>query len=141
MPRRTKPQGKINLDKIMNWWKALKNASKNNIIITQHKRDKEALLRLNCLNVIYALKPIEDFVDMVYTLQKPVILLFDADRKGNKAAEKLKSLLQQRKVKVNMRFRKLLYESKDRTIAGIWKTIKRNAGSIRVQKDLPLGGL
>ena len=138
MPRRTLQRGIVDLDKLMNWWSALRNASKKNVIIVQHKRDRDALLRLNCLNVIYVFKPMEDFVDMVWMMQKPVIILYDGTRPADKAAQKLKSLLQQRKVKVNTRFMKLVYEMKDRTVAGVWKTIKRNAGSIRVQKDLPL---
>lgn len=138
MPRRTVQRGLVDLDKILNWWSALKNASKKNAIIVQHKRDSTALLGLNCLNVTYFKKPIEDFVDMVYMKQKPVIILYDGTRPGDSAAQKLKSLLQQRKIKVNMRFMKLVYEMKDRTVAGVWKTIKSNAGSLRVQKDLPL---
>jgi len=138
VPRRTNPKNIPDLDKIINWWKTLKKASLKNIIIVQRKRDSKALLNLRCKNVIYETKPLEDFIEKVYNKQKPVILLYDGTRPGDKAAEKIKSLLQQRKIKVNTRFRKLLYTFKDRTIAGIWKTIKRNAGSIRVQKELPL---
>ncbi|MBW3016151.1 hypothetical protein KY309_00895 [Candidatus Woesearchaeota archaeon] len=126
------------LDKLMHWIDHVKKASKKYMIVCQNKKVRDILRSFKCKNVLYVMEPLVDFVDLVVWTEKPVILLFDGDRNSNKKCVKLKSLLQQRGVKVNMGFRKIIFLQKDRTFAGLLKTIKSLAGSERVRRGLPV---
>jgi len=125
------------IDKLLHWMKHIKNASKKYLIICQHKKDRDVLKSLKCKNVVYPMDPVEDFVDAIIYTEKPVILLYDGDRKSNQKCIKIKSLLQQHGVKVNMGFRKIIFLLQDRTFAGLLKDLHRQAGSERVHSGLP----
>ncbi|RMD58195.1 hypothetical protein D6825_01640, partial [Candidatus Woesearchaeota archaeon] len=119
------------LDKIFNWLEKLNHASKTHAIVCEHKKARDILKESKMKNVYYPLEPLEDFVDLLAGLEKPIILLYDPNAKSNRKCEKLKALLQQRKVRVNTRFRKLLYTTQMDT-AGLLKHIRRLAGSPRI---------
>lgn len=135
MPRKNYAQPD-NLQKYLNWLKALKNASSTHWIVCQTKRDRDGLRMLGVRNVYYPLDPFVDFVDILSSANKPIILLYNTDRRSNQKYERLRGLLQQRKVKVNPRFRKILFVQKNRTVRGIINEIHRLAGSDRVHKGL-----
>lgn len=120
-----------NLEKYNNWIKTLRNASKKHLIVCQHKRDKTALKTLGCKNVVHEFQPFVDFVDWIAATGKPVVLLYNTDRNSNAKAEKLLTTLRQHGVKVNPRFRKLLYVEPNRTVSGVLKAIARLAGTER----------
>ncbi|MEM3154722.1 MAG: hypothetical protein QW165_04120, partial [Candidatus Woesearchaeota archaeon] len=126
------------IDKLIHWMQHIKRASRKFTIVCQHKKGRDILRSLKCKNVVYSLEPLEDFADLVSGYNRPVILLYDGDRKSNQKCIKLKSLLQQRGVKVNMGFRKIIFLLKDRTFAGILKDLHRQAGSERVHSGLPV---
>jgi 5S rRNA maturation endonuclease (ribonuclease M5) len=125
------------IDKLIHWMQHIKNASKKHLIVCQTKKGRDILKSLKCKNVVYPMDPIEDFVDAITYAEKPVILLYDGDRKSNEKCIRIKSLLQQRGVKVNMGFRKIIFLLKDRTFAGMLKDLHRQAGSERVHSGLP----
>lgn len=126
------------LDKLVHWMAHVKKASKKFMIVCQHKKVRDVLRSFKCRNVLYMMEPLVDFVDLVVWTEKPVILLFDGDRNSNSKFMKLKSLLQQRGVKVNTGFRKIIFLQKDRTFAGLMKTVHQLAGSERVHAGLPV---
>ena len=136
MPR--KNYSKVgDIDKLIHWMQHIKNASKKHLIVCQHKKDRDVLKSLKCKNVVYPMDPVEDFVDAIIYTEKPVILLYDGDRNSNTKYAKIKSLLQQRGVKINSGFRKIIFLQKGRTFSGLLKDLHRMAGSERVHAGLP----
>ena len=137
MPRRlTSKVG--NLDKLIHWMDHVRKASKKFLIVCQHKKDRDVMRSLKCKNVVYPLEPFEDFVDMIVSAEKPVILLFDGDRNSNSKCEKLRGVLQQRGVKVNTGFRKIIFTQSCRSFSGFLKHVHSVAGSERVHSGLPV---
>ncbi len=125
------------LDKYLNWLKVLKNASKKHLIVCQTKRDRDVMKSFGCKNVVYPLKPEIDFVDFISAADKPVILLYNIGPANNKKCEKMCSLLQQNGVKVNTRFRKLLFSQNTQSVSAVFKAIHKLAGTERVHASLP----
>jgi len=126
------------LDKLIHWMDHIKNASKKCMVVTQHKKDRDVLKSIGCKNVIYPTKPESVFVQKIIDFEKPCILLFDGDRKSNSKCQKLRSLLEQNGIKVNTRFRKIMFTQASKTVAGLVKHIHRLAGSERVHRGLPV---
>jgi hypothetical protein len=85
---------------------------------------------------VYPLEPVEDFVDMVASYERPAILLYNGDRNSNAKYMKIKSLLQQRGVKINSGFRKIVFAQKSRTFSSLLKDLAALSGSERVRSSM-----
>ena len=127
-----------NVDKIVHWMDHLRKASKKFTIVCQHKKDRDFLKSFKCKNVVYPLEPVEDFIDIVVSMERPVILLYDGDRNSNSKYMKIKSLLQQHGVKINSGFRKIIFTQKARTFSGLLKYLHQLAGTERIHAGLPV---
>jgi len=135
MPRRSYSTiGEV--DKLVHWMDHIRKASKKFTIVCQNKKVRDVLRSLECRNIVYPLEPVEDFVDMVASYERPVILLYDGDRNSNAKYMKMKSLLQQHGVKINSGFRKIIFAQKSRTFGGLLKDLATLSGSERVRSSL-----
>jgi 5S rRNA maturation endonuclease (ribonuclease M5) len=126
------------LDKLVHWMQHVKNASKKCMVVTQHKKDRDVLKSLGCKNVVYPKEPEADFILSLVDREKECILLFDADRQSNSKCQKLRAKLEQQGLKVNTRFRKILFTEKSKTMSGILKYVHQLAGSERKHAGLPV---
>lgn len=125
-----------NVDKLVHWMDHIKKASKKFTIVCQNKKGRDVLRSLGCKNVVYPLEPVEDFVDMIASYERPAILLYDGDRNSNSKYMKIKSLLQQHGVKINSGFRKIIFAQKSRSFSGLLKDLSAMSGSERVRSSL-----
>ncbi len=124
------------VDKLVHWMDHIRKASKKFTIVCQNKKVRDVLRSLKCKNIVYPLEPVEDFVDMVASYERPVILLYDGDRHSNTKYMKMKSLLQQHGVKINSGFRKIIFTQKSRNFGGFLKNLSVVSGSERVRSSL-----
>ena len=113
------------LDKLNSWVENLKEASETKTILVEGKNDKKALEIFDIKNVFYLKGPLFKNVETIASKSKECILLMDLDAEGRKLHAKLLTDLQANGVKVNTRFRKLLFAKKIRTIEAIPKHIER----------------
>ncbi len=127
-----------NLDKLVHWMQHIKRASRKCMVVAQHKKDRDVLKSLGCKNVVYYKEPEADFIQSLVDREKECILLFDGDRPSNVKCERMRSELQQQGVKVNTRFRKIIFTQKAKTFSGLLKHIHMVAGSERVHSGLPV---
>lgn len=127
------------LEKYISWIEKLKNASKTHVIVCQTKRDATVLEIFGCKNVMFPKGKEQDFVYKIVKKKKPVVLLYNTDRKSNEKHERLRSILQEYGVEVNSRFRKLLFTEKNRTVSGVLNMMHRLAGSFsRIRPVIPV---
>ncbi len=124
------------VDKLIHWMDHIRKASKKFTIVCQNKKTRDVLRSLKCKNVVYPLEPVEDFVDMIASYERPAILLYDGDRNSNSKYMKIKSLLQQHGVKINSGFRKIIFAQKSRSFSGLLKDLSSMSGSERVRSSL-----
>ncbi len=83
------------------------NTLKENVVLVEGKRDKEALERLGITNC-YALVGRENSVFEKLKSVEEVIILTDLDRKGNLLASRVTEELWSRGIKTNLTLRKRL---------------------------------
>ncbi len=126
------------LDKLVHWMQHVQKASKKCMVVAQNKKERDVLKSLGCKNVVYPTQPDTDFVQRLVDSEKECILLFDGDRKSNSKCQKLRGVLEQQGVKVNTRFRKIIFTEKTKSFAGILKYVHQLAGSERVHSGLPV---
>ena len=117
--------GVTELDKFHSWIEHLKNASKTKVILVEGKNDKKALESFKIKNIIYLKDSLYKVVEDIAETGKECILLVDLDAEGRKLHARLLNDLQANGVKVNTRFRKLLFTTRIRTIEAIPKYIER----------------
>ena len=122
-----KKQPESELDRFHSWIENLKDASETKVILVEGKNDKKALESFK-INNVYSLRgALFQTVEKIASLGKDCILLMDLDAEGRKLHAKLLTDLQKNGVKVNTRFRKLLFATKIRTIEAIPKYIERQS--------------
>lgn len=129
MPRRNNPKaqrkGECKIDLYSEWLAHLKNASKTRLVLVKSKRAHDVLKRLGIKGTLYYthanFRPEYRLIDFLEKQDKEVILLFDADRPGNSACEKLRAKLQQNGIKTNTRFRKILFGCEQKSLEGFLK--------------------
>ena len=121
------PRDESELDKFHSWIENLKEASETNIILVEGKKDKNALESFKIKNVYSLRGALFQTIEKIASLGKDCILLMDLDAEGRKLHAKLLTGLQANGVKVNTRFRKLLFATKIRTIEAIPKYIERQS--------------
>jgi len=121
--------------KIQEWVKHLANASKDRIVLVEHKKDAGVLSCLGISHVYWCMdkEPVYKLLDRLG--QAECILLFDADRKSNAKCEKIKALLQEHRYIVNTRFRKFLFTIELKELGGLLKYINENL-SPSLKKDI-----
>lgn len=107
------------LDMYLEWIEKLKRASKSRIVLVKHKSDADVLQSLGVKNLIYYTEPEEDLIQRIVGMKKECLLLIDADRPNNELSERIESRLQQEGIKVNTRFRKILFLSPFRELSGL----------------------
>ncbi|MEM4282587.1 MAG: hypothetical protein QXU88_01155 [Candidatus Woesearchaeota archaeon] len=117
--RKPQPKGEEEIHKFTEWLQHLANASRDRIVLVQHKSDADILSSLQIKNVYFYTKPEFGLLSKIIESGKECILIFDVNKNSNKLAERIKSELQQRGVKVNTRFRKILFTSKFKELSGI----------------------
>ncbi len=118
-------KGESELDKFHSWIEHLKNASKTKIILVEGKNDQRALTSFGIKNIIYLKEPLYKVVESIAEENKECILLMDLDAEGRKLHARILNDLQANGVKVNTRFRKLLFATKIRNIEAIPRYIER----------------
>ena len=119
------PRYESELDKFHSWIENLKKASETKVILVEGKNDKKALESFEIKKVYCLRGALFQTVEKIASLGKDCILLMDLDAEGRKLHAKLLSDLQKNGVKVDVRFRRLLFATKIRTIEAIPKHIER----------------
>lgn len=114
------------LDKMMDWLSHLRKASADRIVLVQNKADADKLSELGVRNLVFYAEPEFKLIERIAESGKECILLFDTDRPSNERAERLRSLLQEHGVKVNTRFRKVLFSTELKDVAGITAYLKKH---------------
>lgn len=120
------PKNVSELDKFNSWIENLKKASETKVILVEGRNDKKALESFEIKNVYCLRGALFQTVEKIASLGKDCILLMDLDTEGRKLHAKLLSDLQKNGVKVDVRFRKLLFATEIRTIEAIPKHIERH---------------
>lgn len=120
------PRNESELDKFNSWIENLKKASETKVILVEGRKDKKALESFEIKNVYCLRGALFQTVEKIASLGKGCILLMDLDAEGRKLHAKLLSDLQKNGVKVDVRFRKLLFATEIRTIEAIPKHIERH---------------
>lgn len=121
------PRCESELDRFRSWIENLKTASETKVILVEGKNDKKALESFEIKNVYSLRGALFQTVEKIASLGKDCILLMDLDAEGRKLHAKLLTGLQANGVKVNNKFRKLLFATKIRTIETIPKYIERQS--------------
>ncbi|RLE38853.1 hypothetical protein DRJ17_02760 [Candidatus Woesearchaeota archaeon] len=109
------------------WVDHLRNASKDKIILVQYKTDKDELEQLGIKNILYLTKPEYKVIEQIASTSKECILLFNVNDKSNELCQKIRAKLEENGVKVNTRFRKLMFTTDMREIRGLIKYIRNKA--------------
>lgn len=126
------------LDKLVHWMDHVRKASKKCMVVAQHKSDRDMLKSVGCKNVVYYKEPEADFIQSLVDKEKECILLFNGDRPSNAKCQRIRSELEQQGVKVNTRFRKIIFTESAKTFSGLLKHIHQLAGGERVHLGLPV---
>ena len=134
MARRRKPRGtktsSSELDMLSSWLKKLRTAAKTRIVLTGNKRAAEKLKFLGVPNTYPATQFTEyKLIDLLEEFNRETIILFDTHAAANKRCERFIELLRQHKLKVNTRFRKALFTTEMRTVAGITTYLKKHVNT------------
>jgi 5S rRNA maturation endonuclease (ribonuclease M5) len=120
------------------WLQHVRNASKKATVIVAHKRDATVLQSLGVQHVYYLQEPYFQFLDAIVKLKRECILLFDGTRAGNSRSQRVGSDLLQHGIKINTRFRKLLFVSASKEIGGLLSFLHKHvAMSHRVHEAMP----
>jgi 5S rRNA maturation endonuclease (ribonuclease M5) len=125
------------LDKYISWIEHLRNASKEKIILVEHKQDKDELERLSMENVIYLTEPYYKIVEEIAASGKECVLLFGHNKNSSELCERIKAMLQENGVEVNTRFRKLLLSSELREVRGLLNYLAKHV-VLDKQKPAPI---
>ncbi len=122
--------------KIIEWVDGLKNSGK--LVVVEGEKDKKALNKLGIKNVVsISRKPLFIFVEKTSKKVKEVVILTDLDSEGRKLYNTLKHDFQKNGVKVDKKFREILFrETKISQIEGIFKYFAKNF-SVFAGKSFP----
>jgi len=123
-------------EKYGNWIRALRNASKERIVLCEKKQDAEALARCGVAHTTWMHLPEYQTLEAIQAAGIECILLFNTNKNSNHKCEVIKSQLQELGVKVNTRFRKLLLASELRDVSNIQKYMQKY--QVEERKDLGL---
>ncbi len=134
---RTRRKGTESTDVYADWVQHVCNASKKSAVVVQHKRDAVVLKAMGVKNVYYVQEPYFKFLDALTNLKRECILLFDATHAGNVVCERIKSDLQHHGIKVNTRFRKILFTSANKELGGFLKFLHEQVVSTPRKHALP----
>ena len=126
------------MDLYPNWLDNLRRASEFATVFVQHKHDADVLKSLDIKNVYYYQEPEFKIIEAIVEMGKECILLFDVNRPSNELCERMKSELEQRGVKVNPRFRKVLFTAQFKELGGLLKFLHTHvADSPRKHEGAP----
>jgi len=133
MPRKNPPD--FELDKFKNWLNNLRKASQKEIVLVDCKSDKDELESFAVENVILLDKesPYKT-LDYIAGSGKKCILLTDLNPRGRKLTQQLEAKFEDKGIKFNPRFRKLLFTTKIRTISALGRYLHREIPTRR--KDI-----
>ncbi len=124
----------------VDWIEHVRNASQKCSVVVSNKRAADMLRRFNVKHVYYIKEPYFKFIDSIVKVRKECIILIDADRKGNTLAAKVQNDLQNQGIKINHGFRKILFTSACKNLAGFMAFLhKQVAISPRQHEALPKG--
>ncbi len=123
MPRKTMPAGECPDDKMLNWLTVLRNASKERVVVVQHKRDAAVLQSLGVMNVCYEQEPEFRTIESLVNSGRECLLVYDATHAGNTACARMRSKLEHRGVKVSTRMRKILFTAGCKELGGFLKYV------------------
>ncbi len=123
------------LDKFKNWLNNLKKASQKEIVLVDCKSDKDELESFAVENVVLLDKenPYKT-LDHIAGSGKKCILLTDLNQKGRKLTQQLEAEFEDRGIKFNPGFRKLLFTTKIRTVSAVRRYLHREISTRR--KDI-----
>lgn len=111
---------------MIEWLEKLESSKK--LIIVEGEKDKHALTKLGIKNVVaISRKPLFKFVEEIESKHKEVVILTDLDKEGKKLYGILKQNFQKNGVKVDKKFREVLFkETRLSQIEGIFKYFTKN---------------
>ncbi len=119
----------------LEWLEHLVNASKTRIVVVGHKADADVLANLGVRNVHYLQEPYFRFIDGIIGLGRECVLLFDANHAGNVVCERVASDLLQHGIKINTRFRKMLFVSANKELCGLLKFLHKHVMASKRRHD------
>ncbi len=135
---RSRRKGSADVDVYADWISHIRRASKNCAVVVSHKAEADILGQFKVQHVYYVQEPYFKFIDALVKLNKECILLFDATHKGNVECERVASDLLQHGIKVNTRFRKMLFTSANKELGGLLTFIHKHiAITPRTHEALP----
>lgn len=138
-PRRRR-KGTKDIDAYVEWLKHIRSASRNCAVVVSHKAEADILRQFNVKHVYYVSEPYFKFIDTLVKLNKECILLFDATHRGNVECERVASDLLQHGIKINTRFRKMLFTSANKELGGLLTFIHKHVAiTPRTHEALPAG--
>ncbi|MBI4451512.1 hypothetical protein HY642_06055 [Candidatus Woesearchaeota archaeon] len=127
MARKSVPQRQKEepADLYVSWLRNLRSAARTRIVLVQHKKEADVLKGFGVRRVVWYSEPEWKFVYALQKAQRECIVLFDVDRKSNEVCERLQSTLRQAGVRLNTRFRKVLFTSKSKELSGLLKYLHK----------------
>jgi len=138
--QRSRRKGSADVAVYVDWISHIRRASRDCAIVVSHKAEADILRQFRVQHVYYVQEPYFRFIDTLVKLNKECILLFDATHRGNVECERVKSDLLQHGIKVNTRFRKMLFTSANKELGGFLTFIHKHVAiSPRTHEALPSG--
>ncbi len=135
---RSRRKGSADVDVYSDWISHIRRASGDSAVVVGHKKEADILKGFNIKHVYCLQEPYFRFIDSLVQLRKECILLFDATHAGNVVCERVASDLLQHGIKVNTRFRKMLFTSASKELGGLLAFIHKHiAISPRTHEALP----
>ncbi|MEM4240263.1 MAG: hypothetical protein QXK08_03665 [Candidatus Woesearchaeota archaeon] len=135
---RSRRKGSADVDIYAGWISHIRSASKNSAVVVGHKKEADILAGFGVKHVYYLKEPYFRFIETLMKLNKECILLFDATHSGNVDCERVASDLLQHGIKVNTRFRKMLFTSACKELGGLLAFIHKHiAITPRTHEALP----
>lgn len=96
------------------------------LVIVEGRKDKEALNELGIDNVIYLKnRPLFEIVEDIN--ERDVVILTDLDVEGRKIFNKLRYLLQRRRIRLHNQIRNTLFRTRLRNIEGLNNYLKKDS--------------
>ena len=121
-----KPLKENELDKFRQWIEHLRIKSREIPVIVKGEHEKKRLKALKIKNIFVLKDPYYALAERLAEKYREAILLFDADKRGQKAYEKIQREFERVGIKIDNRFRQFIYHTKLKMIKGILTYIEKH---------------
>ena len=123
-------------DKWVNWISALRSASRHRIVLCEKRQDAVALARFGVSHCTWLRVPEYEELEAIAMSRAECILLLNVNKHADHKCEQLRAELEELGVKVNTRFRKILFTTHAKEVSAIQTYLQKHVYEER--KDLEL---